>query len=284
MVGGVPELRHAIDQFAWGRGALQFAEMDLKQHQVLADRLGPLPAGELLLLAVARKCGQDKHLWQRARDLGIPWQHKHWSGLSKLEKTFNHGVTRLDAVVEDAVSPPAPTKHAVLSDSSPRQARFPQPERSSEKELGSVDRERSPMVHRLVEREEPEARSQNRAHMAFANTLKHHFDKETFDRHRLMVESADVRCRFSGRPKYDVRLKKPNDLDLDWVYSVPCAETPALSQCESWIFLHVPNNQEKWGPDKKSWINEYLHSLNWCQVRNNGNKRFICPKCTASGL
>ena len=60
-----------------------------------------------------------------------------------------------------------------------------------------------------------------------ASTLKdHHFDKKTFDQHQLelKVSSQSAKCKFSERPKYDIQVKKPNDFDLYWLYSVPCGQ------------------------------------------------------------
>ncbi len=44
--------------------------------------------------------------------------------------------------------------------------------------------------------------------------------------------------------------------------------------------MEVPEKKEKWGPDKKIWISEYLEELGWSEVSNYHNKHFICPKCS----
>ena len=64
-------LQFAIDQYLWGRAALQFAGISIAEHEVLAKRLGPGAAAEVLLLIIARQCGTDQCRWQRARDVGI---------------------------------------------------------------------------------------------------------------------------------------------------------------------------------------------------------------------
>ena len=72
---------------------------------------------------------------------------------------------------------------------------------------------------------------------------EHHFDKKTFDRHHLEFKaSAGTRkCKFSERVKYDIQVK-PNDFDLDWLYSVPCGEKEKNGRpCQSWIFLRIPD-------------------------------------------
>ena len=38
---------------------------------------------------------------------------------------------------------------------------------------------------------------------------------------------SEQTCQFSGRPKYDVWLKKPNVWNLDWVFSVPRGQIEA---------------------------------------------------------
>ena len=60
-----------------------------------------------------------------------------------------------------------------------------------------------------------------------ASTLKeHHLDMKTFYEHHLEFRAGTrkAKCKFSERPKYDIQVKKPNDLGLDWVYSVPCGQ------------------------------------------------------------
>ena len=58
----------------------------------LAEKLGINVVGEVLLLAVARTCGDNASLWDKARSAGIPWQHKNWASLSKLQQQYNGAV------------------------------------------------------------------------------------------------------------------------------------------------------------------------------------------------
>ena len=68
------------------------AKIDAQSFEFLANRLGIRAAGEVLLLALARVCGDNADLWNQARLLGIPWQSKNWTALSKLQKQYNGGV------------------------------------------------------------------------------------------------------------------------------------------------------------------------------------------------
>ena len=46
----------------------------------------------MLLLAIARKCGDEVEEWERAGALGIPWQRKRWSSLASLQSSYNDAV------------------------------------------------------------------------------------------------------------------------------------------------------------------------------------------------
>ena len=52
------------------------AKMDAQTFEELATVLGTHAAGEVLLLAVARACGDNAGLWNQAHSIGIPWQRK----------------------------------------------------------------------------------------------------------------------------------------------------------------------------------------------------------------
>ena len=96
-----------------------------------------------------------------------------------------------------------------------------------------------------------------------------------FKAHRLSQQ-----CKFAERIKYACNVKKPNDLGLDWLYSVPCGQQGKKEGlCQSWIFLKVLEEISCDGPKKKEWITAYLDALEWASVSNAGNTRFICPKC-----
>ena len=60
MVAAPPRRRMAIDQYQWGRAALGFAEISVEEHEAWAARLGSGAAAEILLLAIARKCGNNR--------------------------------------------------------------------------------------------------------------------------------------------------------------------------------------------------------------------------------
>ena len=66
--------------------------MDAQSFEHLACVLGTHVVGEVLLLAVARTCGDNASLWNKARSAGIPWQRKNWTALSKLQKQYNRAV------------------------------------------------------------------------------------------------------------------------------------------------------------------------------------------------
>ena len=73
MVGGAPKNRKAIDRYQWGKEALRFCGMQTDEFDKLADKLGFGAAGEVLLLAVARKCEDKPQEWSKTRALGVPW-------------------------------------------------------------------------------------------------------------------------------------------------------------------------------------------------------------------
>ena len=108
-----------------------------------------------------------------------------------------------------------------------------------------------------------------------------HLDKKSFDDNQVAWKpSSQIQsCKFSGRPKYDMRLKKPNTFNADWIYSVPCGQTDNKEDpCPSWIFLFIP--EEICDTHKrKVWVAKYLDSLDWVEVTNASNKRFVCPTC-----
>ena len=84
------------------------AKMDALSFERLAKLLGAQAAGEVLLLAVARVCGDNVNLWNKARLAGIPWQRKNWTALSKLQKQYNGGVETepLPALLESEKTAP----------------------------------------------------------------------------------------------------------------------------------------------------------------------------------
>ena len=111
---------------------------------------------------------------------------------------------------------------------------------------------------------------------------EYHLNKKTFDDNQLQFKGMGhaTKCKFSERPKYDIQVKKPNDFDLDWVYSVPCGQKDKKEgPCQSWIFLCVPEDICWNGAKKTKWVADYLESQDWVVVSNDANQRYVCPKC-----
>ena len=94
MAGIATRRRCTIDLYAWGRGALTFCRMSVDEFDSLTNRIGWRAAFEVLLLAIARKCGDKVEKWERAGALGIPWQKKRWSSLTSLQSSYNDAVRR----------------------------------------------------------------------------------------------------------------------------------------------------------------------------------------------
>ena len=117
MVGAAPARGEALDQYQWGRGALNMAKMDAHVFAKLATVLGTHGAGEVLLLAVARACGGDASLWDKARSVGIPWQRKNWPALSKVQEQYV-------GAVETALPPGLDSERLVGGDAASSVARL----------------------------------------------------------------------------------------------------------------------------------------------------------------
>ena len=67
------------------------------------------------------------------------------------------------------------------------------------------------------------ARKNSKSARATSTLQEHHLDKKTFDQLNLEFKAGNqsTLCKFSKRVKYDIQVK-PNNIGLDWVYSVPC--------------------------------------------------------------
>ena len=78
---------------------LNYSEGDFNN---MAERLGTRVAGEILLLMIARQCKTTTD-WRTARQLGIPWMQKSWTGLIDLQTKDNTAVlsTALEIVNEE---------------------------------------------------------------------------------------------------------------------------------------------------------------------------------------
>ena len=68
--------------------------MSVDEFDSLTNRIGWGAAFEVLLLAIARKCGDQVEKWERAGALGIPWQKQRWSSLTSLQSSYNAAVRR----------------------------------------------------------------------------------------------------------------------------------------------------------------------------------------------
>ena len=76
MVGAPPRRTQNIDDYSWGRTALDFTGVTVEQHDKLAEHMVAVAAAEVLLLIISQKCETGKRKWQEAKDLGIPWLNK----------------------------------------------------------------------------------------------------------------------------------------------------------------------------------------------------------------
>ena len=72
MAGAPPRRMQYVDKYPWLRAALRFAEVSVEHHEVLAEKVGPVAAAEVLLLIIAKKCKCNKRKWQGAKDQAFP--------------------------------------------------------------------------------------------------------------------------------------------------------------------------------------------------------------------
>ena len=86
MVGAAPRRMQSIDQFPWGRAALDFIGTGVEEHEALAERLGAVAAAEVLLLIVGQQCKNNERKFQEAINLGIPWEENHFTSLTALQQ------------------------------------------------------------------------------------------------------------------------------------------------------------------------------------------------------
>ena len=70
--GMTPPAPRALDQYVWGRHALSFCRMSVDEFESLTRQIGWRAAGEVLLLAIAGKRGDNSEKWRRASELGMP--------------------------------------------------------------------------------------------------------------------------------------------------------------------------------------------------------------------
>ena len=197
----------------------------------------------MLLLVIAQQCGANTRKWQRAKNLGIPWQTKRWTSLTNLQRNYNDAVlsVELDSFDEDVA----------LSGSSGRDEPAGDARSSRSAAASSSAASSSPSSHPPPAQGHGGKRHWSTRH--WSAVKEHHLDKKTFDEHHLQFKasSQSVKCKFPDRPKYDIQVKKPNDFDLDWVYSVPCGQKEMKEgPCKAWTFLRVPEEISGDGPKK----------------------------------
>ena len=92
LVGQRPRTVRGADQYQWIRPCLAYLHRREEEYETLADMLGPHGAAEVLLLALARSCNKNPTHWEIAKNCGIPWQQKSFSGLARLQGIYNGGV------------------------------------------------------------------------------------------------------------------------------------------------------------------------------------------------
>ena len=111
LVGGTSHRMAAIDRYPWGRAALDFTGVSFAQHEKLAKKVGTAAAAEVLLMMITNECGTDDRKWRKARNFGIPWQHKTWTFVRRYMEHYNA------AVAQDQVSTEESADLSVSSDS-----------------------------------------------------------------------------------------------------------------------------------------------------------------------
>ena len=317
MVGGRPSRPRHVDKYPWIRASLSFTGITVERHEELAEKLGPIAAAEVLLLVISYKCDGSRTKWKKAKDLGIPWLNKKWSNLKGLQEDYNLAVAQIpDLVEEDADSTESPgpdLRSAPLGTSDPDLP--PAPSGTSE---GDTPADRDAALSVTSDRDwqicppasassawEPPGDDQwpqldghiwpqldGRSSMANVRSghlqvlrLRgngHHFDKGTFDHYKLEFKAGthSSYCKFSQRIKCAVQVKQPNELRVNWLYSVPCGQTYKNDgPCASWIFLKVPEDITDDSNKTKQWALRYLETVEWMLITNKDNKRFICPQC-----
>ena len=76
--------QYAIDKYKWARAALTFAGAGTENYETSARKLGMGAAGEVSLVNIAKKCGNDDGKWKHARDSRISCQEKRWTSPTAL--------------------------------------------------------------------------------------------------------------------------------------------------------------------------------------------------------
>ena len=98
--------------------------MDAESFEELATMLGIHAAGEVLMLAVARACGDNAGLWNQALSLGIPSQQQEWRTLSTLQKNYDNVCGTMEKRRKLGTAP-APKKRVADREERDRLARSP---------------------------------------------------------------------------------------------------------------------------------------------------------------
>ena len=102
LVGGTSHRMAAIDRYPWGRAALDFTGVSFAQHEKLAKKVGTAAAAEVLLMMITNECGTDDRKWRKARNFGIPWQHKTWTFVRSCMEDYNAAVAQDQVSTEES--------------------------------------------------------------------------------------------------------------------------------------------------------------------------------------
>lgn len=83
---GYEDVEVLLQAFPWLQEGLAFIDMSEKEFHGLLQKIGKGASTEVVLLSIERKCDNHKHLWDAARDMGLPTQCR----FSNLQKLINH--------------------------------------------------------------------------------------------------------------------------------------------------------------------------------------------------
>ena len=289
---------------------MQAVSFEKKEFQRLSQLLGKVAAAQAVMLMLAHRKQQDSSF--QLQDIAHLPGHQKFSGLKKLEQEYNgsfpmppilENVPRLapgtfddsDSVIGDTVSvlggqasSPAQQwlqkRSPMVSSSRPCSSVF-QPSGG----LGGGDlapanvkagRHHPSMSAAAVSGSAGPALDLN-SHTLWptAGTVDSHFMRAN----HIQIKDHALTRKFSGHPKLWVELQRPNALNLQWVYSVPCGDCPKrwpTARSYSWIFL----TNLKQGEGESQRAAEILSTHGWSTVNNGTNKRFICSKCRSPGI
>ena len=101
-----------------------------------------------------------------------------------------------------------------------------------------------------------------------------YFSGQVINEHNLQIVAQEEVCKFSQKPKYEIRFASPNDMDLREVYSVPCGAVA----CDNWLLIDL-SLAPTWGPGRIAWVKKYMKSVNWMEIIEAKSRKFCCPAC-----